>query len=221
MLAIVVMSALAVGVETSSTPEAPFVPRAVIYAYPSSSLAMLGTRIFDTNAASTFYAALGTGLRFGERGVLEVELAGGMMNSRGFGKPGWLLSAGVGPSLQLTGDEPFRGLFVSMRFAFHAFRPPEGAILFNGEDVNHGPVDLGPGIARAFMGEVDVGYHFRVGRLYFAPIIGLGVGYAYDDVDPTGFGFWQPLSDASSALRRPQHVVWSLNLNLARLGAAL
>jgi hypothetical protein len=214
------MVALAVGVETSSAPEAPFVPRAVIYAYPSSSLAMLGTGVVETFNGATEYVALGTAIHFGGRGTLDVEVAGGLMNSRFGRRPGWLLSAGIGPSLQLTGDEPFRGLFVSMRFAFHAFQPPEGPILHNATG-NDGPIDLGPGIARAFMGEVDIGYHFHFGHLYFAPIIGLGVGYAYDDVDPTGIGFWQPLADASSATERPQHVVWSLNLNLARLGLAL
>jgi hypothetical protein len=60
----------------------------------------------------------------------------------------------------------------------------------------------------------------RFGKLYFAPIFGVGVGYAYDEIDRSS-GFWLPFGDTSTPAHRPQHIVWSLNLNLARLGVAL
>jgi hypothetical protein len=219
MLAIVVMGVLAAAVDDAPTQGEEFTPRAIVYAHPSSSVAMLGVSVVTHEVEPTLYAALGSSVRLSDRVAVDLELAGG--DALGRFESGWIFSAGFGPSLQLTGDEPYRGAFVSMRFAFHAARPAQSFFFGPG---NHGPIDLGPGISRAFMGEVDVGYHFRYGRVYFAPIIGIGVGYAYDYIDSTNVDMlspFMPVTVGSSPQVRPQRIVWSLNLNLARLGAAL
>jgi hypothetical protein len=214
MLAIVLSAALAVGVETSTPPAEAFTPHVAVYLYPSSTPAMFGAGVLNNVLA--LYAASGMSLRLNDRLGLDVELAGGLLTA---GRPGWIVSAGIGPSLQLTGDERFRGLFVATRFRFEAFNPARQIVLF--DSGNDGPINMGPGTARAFLGELDVGYHFRAGRFYFAPIIGFGVGYAYDYADPTHVGTLSPFTAPSTPTQRPQGVVWTVNLNLARLGVAL
>jgi hypothetical protein len=218
MLSLIAMLALAAGVETVEPSPRPFEPRAVLYGYPSSSVAMGGYGL--TQDDSAIYAALGTSLRLGGKVALDVELAGGTLTSTFTHVVGWMFSAGVGPSLQLTGDEPFRGLFISTRFRFQAFNPPpHGFVMF--PSGNHGPIDVGPGVARAFLAEIDIGYHLRLGRFYVAPIVGIGAGYAYDYIDSTGVGFLSPFTAASNPGQRPQGFVWTLNLNLARVGIGL
>jgi hypothetical protein len=217
MLSLVAALTLAAGVETSEVPPGQFVPRALIYAYPTSTAAMAGLQAVD-HSGWGYYGALGTSVRLTDKLGLDVELAAGQLRVNWLDRPGWIFSAGAGPSLQLTGDEPYRGLFVATRVRFEVFQPAQ-LIVFT--SAGHGPADLGPGVARAFLGELDVGYHFRFGRFYFAPIIGVGVGYAYDYVDSTGVSFLSPLTNPSTSLHRPQGVVWTVNLNLARIGLAI
>jgi hypothetical protein len=218
MLSLVATLALAAGVETVEPSPRPFEPRAVLYGYPSSSVAMGGYGL--TQDDSAIYGALGTSVRLGGKVALDVEVAGGTLTSTNTHVVGWMFSAGVGPSVQLTGDEAFCGLFIATRFRFQAFDPPPRAFVQfpNG---NHGPLDTGPGVARAFLAEIDVGYHLRFGRFYVAPILGIGAGYAYDYIDTTGVGFLSPFTPASNPGQRPQGFVWTLNLNLARVGVAL
>jgi hypothetical protein len=217
MLSLVAALTLAAGVETSEVPAQAFTPRAVIYGYPTSTAAMIGLKAADHSTWGV-YAALGSSVRLTEKLGVDVELAAGQLRLNGLDIPGWIFSAGVGPSLQLTGDEPFRGLFVATRLRFEAFQPARLVVFTS---AGQGPVDLGPGVARAFLGEVDVGYHFRLGRFYFAPVLGVGMGYAYDYVDGTGARFLSPMTSPSTALHRPQGIVWTVNLNLARMGLAI
>jgi hypothetical protein len=219
MLSLIVAAmTLAVPDEISGSVSEPFAPRAVLYAYPSSSVAMGGFAL--TQRITAFYGALGASLRLSDRVGLDIELAGGTLTSTFTHVTGWLASASLGPSMQLTGDERFNGLFVATRFRVQAFQPPP-TFLIQGAGGNNGPFDAGPGTARAFLAEIDVGYHLRFGRFYFAPIIGLGVGYAYDYVDSTQLEFLSPFTSASNPAMRPQGFVWTLNLNLARVGVAL
>jgi hypothetical protein len=219
MLCLVATLALAAGVEAVVEPSPqPFEPRAVLYGYPSSAIAM---DVFaNTRDDAAIYGALGASMRLGGRVALDVEVAGGTLTANVTQGVGWLLSAGVGPSMQLTSDEPFRGLFVTTRFRVEAFNPPPLPPIV-GPNGNHGPFNVGAGVARAFLAEVDVGYHLRLGRFYFAPIIGIGAGYAYDYIDSTGVGFLSPFTAPSNPGMRPQAFVWTLNLNLARVGVAL
>jgi hypothetical protein len=217
MLSLVAALTLAAGVETAEPQAHPDVPRAVIYGYPTSTAAMLGLKAVDQSTWG-LYLTLGSSVRLTEKLGVDLELALGQLRMNSLDIPGWIVSAGVGPSLQLTGDDAFRGLFVATRLRFEAFQPAK-LVVFTA--AGQGPVDLGPGVARAFLGEVDVGYHFRFGRFYFAPIVGVGVGYAYDYIDGTGARFLSPLTSPSTALHRPQGIVWTVNLNLARLGLTI
>jgi hypothetical protein len=218
MLSLVAALTLAAGIEASEPPAAALTPRAVIYGYPTSTAAMIGLKAVDQSSWG-LCATLGSSVRLTEKLGVDLELTAGALHKNGFQDiPGWIVSAGVGPSLQLTGDEAFRGLFVATRLRFEAFQPAQLVVF---RSAGQGPVDLGPGVARAFLGELDVGYHFRFGRFYFAPIVGVGVGYAYDYVDSTGVSFLSPLTNPSTSLHRPQGIVWTLNLNLARIGLAI
>ncbi len=49
-------------------------------------------------------------------------------------------------------------------------------------------------------------------------MIGVGIGYAFDDGDPTGFRLLVPTNRRTAP---EQGIVWSVNLNLARLGVAI
>jgi hypothetical protein len=219
LLSIVLSAALAAGVETSAAPVDARTPHVAIYLYPSSTPAMaFAGRLANVTMV---YAATGMSLRLNEKLGLDIELAGGWLSRQleYLTSNGWMFSLGIGPSFQLTGDERFRGLFIATRFRFEAFQPPKA--LFFTAPANEGPLDAGPGVARAFLGELDVGYHFRFGRFYFAPIIGFGVGYAYDYADATQVSTLSPFADPTTATKRPQGVVWTVNLNLARLGVAL
>jgi len=210
----------AAGVEQSRPPSDAFTPRVAVYIYPFSTAEMFIAGQMSSPPGGgnvlALYGAGGASVRLSDKVGLDVEVGGGMLARQTLG---WVFSAGVGPSLQLTGDEHFRGLFIATRFRFQVFQPAQLVPL--SVDSNEGPADLGPGLARAFLGEIDVGYHLRAGRFYFAPVLGIGVGYAYDYVDSTGVRFLSPFTNPSTSKARPQGIVWSVNLNLARLGLAL
>jgi hypothetical protein len=206
--------AFAAGVDTESSAADDVRPRAVVYAYPSSTAAMFA--LGASGPEPTVYGALGASLRLaGEIGV-DTELAAGSLNARD-SEAGWMFSVGAGPSIQLTGDEAFRGLFIATRVRFETFQPP-----FAVHPTPGGVFLPGPSIASAVVGEIDVGYHLRFGRFYIAPLIGFGVGYAYNYVDSTHVRMLSPFTESpQSANVSPQGIVWTVNLNLARIGLAI
>ncbi len=169
MLVTLSLLVLASDVGTAVPAQADPGPRIAVYGYPSSTVAMAGYAL--SKNIGSLYGGFGVSVRVSGKTYLDVEAAAGTMNEN---STGWLASFAVGPSLQLTGDEAFRGLFVAMHFRVEAFAPP--ALTIPGPETNDGPFNAGPGVARAFLAEVDVGYHFRFGRLYLAPIFGFRPG---------------------------------------------
>ena len=139
----------AAGVEQSRPPSDAFTPRVAVYIYPFSTAEMFIAGQMSSPPGGgnvlALYGAGGASVRLSDKVGLDVEVGGGMLARQTLG---WVFSAGVGPSLQLTGDEHFRGLFIATRFRFQVFQPAQLVPL--SVDSNEGPADLGPGLARAF-----------------------------------------------------------------------
>lgn len=195
-------------------------PRVAIYGYPVSTVANAGR----TTVAGEWALALplGVSVRLSDRTSLDLEAMWMGLGTRGRQSfSGWALSFAAGPSFKL-----WRGLFVDAHARFSVYRPvmssffscPPGAICAQS---GNGPVDMGPGTVRAFTAEADIGWEFRWGALYFAPTLGLGAGYAFDFIDPGSTGLLTPFSRRTTAGRRTDGFVWTMNLSLLRLGISL
>jgi hypothetical protein len=200
---------------------APEAQHAVIYGYPISTLAMsLRSTVAGEWAADI---PLGASFRVTDTTAVDVEALWMTLGHSGSTEPaGWALSVAAGPSFKL-----WRGLYADAHARFTLYHsvltqvsicPPGVACALDGLN---GPGDLGPGRARAFTAEFDIGYAWTFGRLYLSPAIGIGAGYAFDYVDPTHVGLLTPFSARSTARSRPDGFVWTLNLNLLRVGVAL
>jgi hypothetical protein len=215
-----VLIALA-GLELESP--APDVPRVAIYAYPAPMVVMplMGK-------VSNFWLAdfpVGASIRINPTTSVDVEA---QWIGMGFGSSdmqGWGVSAALGPSLLL-----WRGLYVDAHARFTVFKPApqsfQGCFTCFGSappmgSSPNGPGDLGPGWTRSFTAEVDVGYAWTFGHFYLSPTLGIGGGYAFDYNDPTHLGLLVPFADRTTATARTNSFVWTLNVNLLRVGVAL
>jgi hypothetical protein len=194
-------------------------PRAIVYGYPVATLAMP----FRGTIAGEWAidVPLGASIRINDTTAIDVELYWMTLGSSFSRAPaGWAASIAAGPSFQV-----WRGLYADLhaRFTLYhsVFSPPfscpPGAFCA----LDNGPLDLGPGRARAFTAEVDLGYQWTFGRFYLSPAIGIGGGYAFDYQDPTGVRLLTPFSPRTTAGRRSDGFVWTVNLNLLRVGVAL
>jgi hypothetical protein len=218
-----VLMALA-GLELESP--APDVPRVAVYAYPvpMAVMPLMGK-------VSNFWLAdfpVGASIRINPTTAVDVEA---QWIGMGFGSgdmQGWGISAAVGPSLRL-----WRGFYVDAHARFTVFKPAPQTFFNPGcigcctvcgpptSPGSNGPADLGPGWTRAFTAEVDVGYAWTFGHFYLSPQLGLGGGYAFDYNDPTHAGMLVPFADRTTPNARTNSFVWTLNVNLLRVGVAL
>jgi hypothetical protein len=199
---------------------APDVPRAVIYGYPIATAALPARSLVAREWG--FDVPLGASVRINETTSVDFELQLMTLSNLPGRSDGWLGSVAIGPSVRL-----WRGLYADAHARFTLAQPllttfhvgcAPGLIC---PLAANGPGDIGPGFMRVFTAEIDIGYAWTFGRLYLSPAIGIGGGYAFDYDDPTGVGLLTPFSQPTFTGHRTDRFVWTVNLNLLRVGVAL
>ncbi|MBK7861156.1 MAG: hypothetical protein IPJ65_21600 [Archangiaceae bacterium] len=194
--------------------------RVTVYGYPLGTLALAARGLTDNEYGLEL--PLGVSIRLTERTSLDLEAMwvglvdkwDGRRTLNGFG-----VSFAAGPKVSL-----WRGLWADLHARFTLTHPVQSSLFRCPPDVLcalSGPLDLGPGYTRAFLAEADVGYEWRFGALYLSPTVGIGAGYAYDYLDSTGLQLLSPFSRRTTARTRTEGFVWTLNLNLLRVGFSL
>jgi hypothetical protein len=207
------------GVDAPQVMSAGDAPRVTVYGYPVATAAMLGRGAIAGEWAIDL--PFGVSVRLNEQTSLDFEAMWmGLGASTDTSLHGFAVSFAAGPKFSL-----WRGLWVDAHARFSLYHPLMSAVIRCPPDVlcafDHGPGDLGPGWTRAFLAEADVGYEWRFGALYLSLVLGIGGGYAYDCLDSTGMRLLSPFAARTTAGRRTEGFVWTLNLNLLRIGVSL
>jgi hypothetical protein len=166
---------------------------------------------------SMLYAPLGATFDFDDW-QLGAEVAagagvGGFTNAFTF-------NAAAGPIVRLSGDDAFRGFFVQPKLIFGYTEPRSNCCIVAFDTLRGGsPLPLTATSHAAFQLGVDVGYQFHLGPVYVSPLLGASAGYCFN-CDGVDFQYEGPLLTSNRfGSRGHDHFVYSLNLNLLRLGA--
>jgi hypothetical protein len=179
---------------------------------PAVLVTFVGSGIYG---GALLYLPTGFTAAVGPNWGVSGELAGlALLGGRG---SGWGLSMSAGPTW-LPSGRGVDGWFVSPKLTFNITSLPIVRCLFGcPASTNNGPVDLGPGVSRSFLGGIDAGYQFAPGpAASIAMMFGVSGGYGWDE---NGSGLVTPLLGAMTT-NRTQGVVWALNLAMLRVGFA-
>ena len=154
---------------------------------------------------------------FGERYALSLELS--LTHHRSHGTDGLAGQGSVGVQVGF-GRTALRGFYLGPKVGLLVVRPVQllDPSTERGLPTTYraGPLDLGPGVTRAFLCGVDAGWQWRTGRLHFALGVGFSAGYGYD----VGSPFVSPFQ-MTAASGRQQGFAFSVDLGVLRVGLVL
>jgi hypothetical protein len=183
--------------------------RAAIWVQPVGTLVYATASAFSGGELLAIYVPLGANLRVNDQ--LELSLEASFYLRRSQCAPGAACMFRFGPRLAWTsgGLLSFGPVFRPWRQGMSGFflQPKMAVSSFAGE-VGGRDVDLQIGL--------DVGYSWRVGRFFIAPVLGGSVGYGFNVADAVSTPLWYEETGARS--NRP---TYGINLNLLRVGAVL
>ena len=192
------------------------VPKVMVFAYPAAT--GLGAAYGVSQRGTYLYLPLGVSVPVSANLSIDLELEGSY--NQNFSSTGWSLAASAGPTWFPWARRGNDGFFVGPRFAVEISRPLPEVVLFDGCPVcaSSEPLDFGNGVRRAFLLGFDVGWQFRFGRVVLAPIVGLAVGYAYDNREAVLTPFDREILFGNRPL--PNGFATAVNFKLLRLGGA-
>ncbi|MFT3838566.1 MAG: hypothetical protein QM723_16430 [Myxococcaceae bacterium] len=212
MSSALVLLVLAAAPELSTAPE-PELPHFTVSIYPGGTSA--GAAYGFTQAGAYFYFPVGVSVPLRPDLTIDVDTAFSYNVGAG-SSPGGSFSVSAGPTWFPWAKHGLDGFFIGPRFQFEVSQPLSEVVLFDAGDGANGPVDLGSFVRRAFLVGVDVGWQFHLGRWVFGPMLGVSVGYAFDNREQVISPFDRQLAFGSR--RFGNNFAPSVNLQFFKLG---
>jgi hypothetical protein len=145
--------------------------------------------------------------------ALTLQLAAispSMIKSESIVSPAYLLTASPGLLVSLWGNESLKGFFVQARVAISYGQAWQRAT------ISRSPVPLTEGLAI-----VDLGFHWRWRRLYFATVLGAGAGVCVGCPPGPQANAQQVILTGAIGLVGNSRLVWAVDLDFLRIGIAL
>lgn len=158
-----------------AAPEAE-VPHFIVSFYPGGMSA--GAAYGFTQGGAYFYFPAGVSVPLRPDLTIDVDTAFSYNVGSG-SSPGGSFSFSAGPTWFPWAKNGLDGFFIGPRFQLEVSQPLSELVLFDAGA--NGPLDAGTFVRRAFLVGVDVGWQFHLGRWVFGPMLGLSVGYAFDN----------------------------------------
>jgi hypothetical protein len=186
-------------------------PRVAVSLYPGGMTA--GAAWGAAQGGLYFYFPVGVSLPLSPALAIDVDVA--FSFNRREAMEGGSFSASAGPTWFPWARRGLDGFFIGPRFQVEISKPMPEVIFFDAGP--NGPIDLGAFVRRAFLVGVDVGWQFHYGHFLFGPMLGVSVGYAFDNRESVITPFDRQVQLGRS--RFSNNLAPSVNLQLFKLGA--